>query len=247
MPGFSGHPVVLLLAFIFEVRERRCLLMDGELQISNKLATSLLTTKNPELSKPTLCSYSCLISRIPSLLALRGGSGSRAKRPPPKAIGEERLLRIIPISEPASLLEDSAYPVSSPQHPAKILSSQEDASSIATNTSQPQNQGDNATSSEEDSTASKRNETSPAPSGTAEERELAELRASVMRRLAALFPIGVNITALALDDEQSASSLAVLHREILRMQQWDEEELRDASPAGDFAARCSKHHARSHF
>ena len=78
-------------------------------------------------------------------------------------------------------------------------------------------------------------EPAPAAPLSADELELAQLRASVMQRLASLFPAGVNITAIALGDERSAaSSFAALQRAIAQMlDQLEATEDGHAPPATD--------------
>ena len=181
--------------------------------------------------------------RKTSSIHLRGGRSSRAKRPPPKAIGEERLLRIVQLSEPSPASSTRNLNLNASAEPAKStdLSSDQGLSSDTSpdpSQSQTPNQECNVSTALNRLQSNRQeNDTDLPAAGPAADCELSALRASVMQRVAALFPAGVNITALALGDEQSASSLEVLRRAILHRQQ-QEEERRGPHLAAGSAERC---------
>ena len=155
------------------------------------------------------------------ILSLRGGKTSRAKRPPQKSIGEERLLSI------SRHPDNCSEPTPNQIHSDNLLTNL-----TPTIDSKNSSFGSDAKMLEEPRSIP---EPAPAAPLSADELELAQLRASVMQRLASLFPAGVNITAIALGDERSAaSSFAALQRAIAQMlDQLEATEDGHAPPATD--------------
>jgi hypothetical protein len=143
------------------------------------------------------------------ILSLRGGRSARAKRPPPRAIGEDRLFDIAQNANDANDNHDRQCEQNiSRVEPLPTSIDPED--------------DDKSTS------ALTQNETglvikARSSAKLEEDRQLRELRASVLQRVAALFPSGVNITALALGNTDPRSR-SIFHRAILSMQEEDEEE-----------------------
>ena len=147
------------------------------------------------------------------IMSLRGGRSARAKRPPPKAIGEDCLL-------------DIAQNTNDPNdnHDRKCDEDIAGAEPLPIH-STPADDTDNSTSilTQNDTGIVNRARSS---AKLEEDRQLRELRASVLQRVAALFPTGVNITALALGNKD-ARSMSLLQRAILSMQEEDEDEDED--------------------